>query len=121
MVTKYQPSGERSSIRRVKPQTTCRPWRDARAGNASDEPVFQRRRRWLSGDKVVRDPDNARRAVRYWAAEGFTSFRVYQQISKDALAAIIDEAHRLGLPVTAHLKAVTCREAAELGSVGTSF
>lgn len=30
--------------------------------------------------------------MRYWAAEGFTSFKVYQQISKDALAAIIDEA-----------------------------
>jgi hypothetical protein len=40
---------------------------------------------------------------------------VYQQISKDALAAIIDEAHTLGLPVTAHLRSVTCREAVELG------
>jgi imidazolonepropionase-like amidohydrolase len=66
-------------------------------------------------DKIVRDPEDARRAVRYWAAEGFTSFKVYQQISKDALAAIIVEAHRLGLPVTAHLGSVTCREAAELG------
>jgi hypothetical protein len=48
-------------------------------------------------EKIVRDPEDGRRAVRYWAAEGFTSFKVYQQISKDALAAIIDEAHRLGL------------------------
>jgi cytosine/adenosine deaminase-related metal-dependent hydrolase len=56
------------------------------------------------GDKIVRDPEDARRAVRYWAAEGFTSFKVYQSISKEALAAIIDEAHRLGLPVTAHLQ-----------------
>ena len=66
-------------------------------------------------DKIVRDPEDARRSVRYWAAEGFTSFKVYQSISKDALAAIIAEAHRLGLPVTAHLGSVTCREAAELG------
>jgi imidazolonepropionase-like amidohydrolase len=66
-------------------------------------------------DMVVRDPEAARRAVRYWAAEGFTSFKVYQQISKDALAAIIDEAHRVGLAVTAHLRSVTCREAVELG------
>ena len=65
-------------------------------------------------DVVVRDPEAARRAVRYWAAEGFTSFKAYQHISKDALAAIIGEAHRLGLPVTAHLGSVTCREAAEL-------
>jgi imidazolonepropionase-like amidohydrolase len=66
-------------------------------------------------DKIVRNTEDARRAVRYWAAEGFTSFKVYQDISKDALAAIIDEAHRLGLPVTAHLKSVSCREAVELG------
>jgi imidazolonepropionase-like amidohydrolase len=67
------------------------------------------------GAKIVRDPEDARRAVRYWAAEGFTSFKAYQWISKDALAAIIDEAHRLKLPVTAHLRSVTCREAAEMG------
>jgi len=67
------------------------------------------------GAKIVRDPEEARRAVRYWAAEGFTSFKAYQWISKDALAAIIDEAHRLKLPVTAHLRSVTCREAAEMG------
>lgn len=69
------------------------------------------------GAKLVRDSSGARRAVRYWAAEGFTSFKVYQWISKDALAAVIDEAHRLGLPVTAHLGAgaVSCREAAEMG------
>jgi imidazolonepropionase-like amidohydrolase len=67
------------------------------------------------GDKIVRDAEDARRAVRYWAAEGFTSFKVYQSISKDTLAAIIDEAHRVGLPVTAHLRSVTCREAVELG------
>jgi hypothetical protein len=67
------------------------------------------------GEKVVHDPEDARRAVRYWAAEGFTSFKAYQQISKAALAAIIDEAHKLQRPVTAHLSSVTCREAAELG------
>ena len=67
------------------------------------------------GEKVVHDSEDARRAVRYWAAEGFTSFKAYQLISKDALAAIIDEAHRLGFPVTAHLRSVTCREAVELG------
>jgi imidazolonepropionase-like amidohydrolase len=67
------------------------------------------------GEKIVRDPEDARRAVRYWAAEGVTSFKVYRRISREALAAIIDEAHRLGLPVTAHLESVTCREAAELG------
>jgi imidazolonepropionase-like amidohydrolase len=67
------------------------------------------------GDKVVRDLEDARRAVRYWAAEGVTSFKVYRRIWKEALTAIIEEAHRLGLPVTAHLGSVGCREAVELG------
>jgi enamidase len=67
------------------------------------------------GDKVVRDAEDARRVVRYWAAEGVTSFKVYRHISKAALAAIIDEAHRHRLPVTGHLESVSCREAADLG------
>ena len=78
-------------------------------------PFFNGEATPILSDKVVRDPEDARRAVRYWAAEGFTSFKVYQQISKDALAAIIDEAHQFRIPVTAHLASVTCREAAELG------
>jgi len=67
------------------------------------------------GDVIVRDAEDARRAVRYWAAQGVSSFKVYQQISKEALAAVIDEAHRVGLPVTAHLRSVTCHDAVELG------
>ena len=67
-------------------------------------------------EKVVRSPEEARRAVRYWAAEGFTSMKAYDGLPKDALAATIEEAHALKLPVTAHLGAtVSCREAAELG------
>jgi imidazolonepropionase-like amidohydrolase len=63
-------------------------------------------------ENVVRSPEEARRAVRYWAGEGFTSMKAYAQLPKDALAAVIEEAHRLGLPVTAHLGgAVNCREA----------
>jgi imidazolonepropionase-like amidohydrolase len=66
--------------------------------------------------KPVRTPEEARRAVRYWAQEGFSSIKVHGDVSKEALAAIIDEAHALRLPVTAHLgRTVNCREAAELG------
>jgi imidazolonepropionase-like amidohydrolase len=67
------------------------------------------------GDKIVRDADDARRTVRYWAAEGVTSFKVYRHITKAALAVIIDEAHSLNLPVMGHLESVSCREAVELG------
>jgi imidazolonepropionase-like amidohydrolase len=67
------------------------------------------------GAMILRDPESARRAVRYWAAEGFTSFKAYQWIPKDVLAALIDEAHKLKLPVTAHLGSVSCLAAAQMG------
>ena len=70
---------------------------------------------FVFGDYLVRTPEDARRGVRFWAAEGVTSIKVVQTITKEAVAAVIDEAHRLGLPVTAHLESITCREAAELG------
>jgi hypothetical protein len=42
--------------------------------------------------------------------------KAYDGLSKDALAATIEEAHALKVPVTAHLGVtVSCREAAELG------
>lgn len=66
---------------------------------------------------LIPDAEAARRAVQYWAAEGITSFKVYKWIPEDALTAVIEEAHRLGLAVTAHLGSggVSCRRAAELG------
>ncbi|MDX1661765.1 MAG: amidohydrolase family protein, partial [Gemmatimonadota bacterium] len=67
---------------------------------------------------ILEDAEAARRTVRYWAAEGFTSFKAYQWIPASALEAVIDEAHRLGLVVTAHLGEpgeVDCRQAAEMG------
>ncbi len=65
--------------------------------------------------KALRGPEDARRMVAYWADEGFTSFKVYMQISRDELAAVIDEAHKRDTKVTGHLCSVTYREAAELG------
>ena len=53
--------------------------------------------------------------MRYWAQEGFSSIKAHGDVSKEALAAIIDEAHALRLPVTAHLgRGVNCRDAAEM-------
>jgi imidazolonepropionase-like amidohydrolase len=63
----------------------------------------------------VRDVDDARRAVRYWAAEGVTSIKVFRRTTPKILAAIAAEAHRLGLPVMGHLGMTTCREAAASG------
>jgi imidazolonepropionase-like amidohydrolase len=60
-------------------------------------------------------PDDARRMVRYWAEEGVTWFKAYTQISRADLAAAIDEAHKHGVKVTAHLCSVGFREAVSLG------
>jgi imidazolonepropionase-like amidohydrolase len=64
---------------------------------------------------VLDGPDDARRVVRYWAEEGVGWFKAYTQISRAELGAAIDEAHRHGIKVTAHLCSVTYREAVELG------
>lgn len=61
------------------------------------------------------DAENARRMVRYWAEEGVTWFKAYTQISRAELGAAIDEAHKLGVKVTAHLCSVGFREAVALG------
>ncbi len=63
----------------------------------------------------LRDADDARRQVNYWADLGATSLKAYMQITRAQLGAAIDEAHKRGLKVTGHLCSVTYAEAAELG------
>jgi len=63
----------------------------------------------------LRDADDARKQVAYWAEMGATSFKAYMQISRAALGAAIEEAHKRGLKVTGHLCSVTYAEAAALG------
>ncbi|MDQ6886177.1 MAG: amidohydrolase family protein [Gemmatimonadota bacterium] len=60
-------------------------------------------------------PEDARRMVRYWADEGVTWFKAYTQVSRAELAAAIDEAHKDGVKVTAHLCSVGFREAVSMG------
>jgi imidazolonepropionase-like amidohydrolase len=64
---------------------------------------------------TVNTADEARRHVDYWADVGATSVKAYMQISRAALGAAIDEAHKRKLKVTGHLCSVTYGEAAELG------
>jgi imidazolonepropionase-like amidohydrolase len=63
----------------------------------------------------VASPEEARRLVGYWADEGVSWFKAYTDISRAALGAAIDEAHRRGLKFTGHLCSVTFSEAADLG------
>jgi enamidase len=63
----------------------------------------------------LKDGDDARKLVNYWADEGATSFKAYMQITREQLRAAINEAHRRRLKVTGHLCSVTLGEAADLG------
>lgn len=63
----------------------------------------------------LNNPDEARRLVRYWSEEGVSWFKAYTQISRASLGAAIEEAHKHGVKVTAHLCSVGYREAVALG------
>jgi imidazolonepropionase-like amidohydrolase len=63
----------------------------------------------------LRDANDARETVAYWAEQGATSFKAYMKITRDELKAAVDEAHRHGLKITGHLCSVTYPEAIALG------
>ena len=63
----------------------------------------------------LKDADDARRFVDYWADAGATSFKAYMHITRAELKAAVDEAHKRGLKVTGHLCSVTYPEAIEAG------
>src|SRR5439155_3451653 len=45
----------------------------------------------------LKDADDARRQVAYWAEMGATSFKAYMQITRAELGAAIEEVHKRGL------------------------
>jgi imidazolonepropionase-like amidohydrolase len=63
----------------------------------------------------LKDAEEARKTVAFWADQGATSFKAYMNITREELAAAIQEAHRRGLKITGHLCSVTYPEAADLG------
>ena len=60
-------------------------------------------------------PEDAKRSVDYWAAEGMTSYKAYMNITREELQVAIEEAHTLKLKLTGHLCSVTWPEAIALG------
>lgn len=64
---------------------------------------------------ILKDADDARKTVNYWADEGVTSFKAYMHITHDELAAAVDAAHKRGLKITGHLCSIGFREAADVG------
>jgi len=65
--------------------------------------------------QFIKSPEEAAEEVNYWIARGSTSFKVYMDITKDDLKAVVSLAHQHSLKVTGHLCSLTYREAAELG------
>jgi len=63
----------------------------------------------------LKDVEDARKQVNFWADQGATSFKAYMNISRDELRAAVEEAHKRGLKVTGHLCSVGFKEAAEIG------
>ncbi len=63
----------------------------------------------------LKDADDSRRTVAYWADEGANNFKAYMNISRAELTAAIEEAHKRGLKLTGHLCSIGFREAAALG------
>jgi imidazolonepropionase-like amidohydrolase len=59
--------------------------------------------------------DDAKRLVDYWAAEGMTSYKAYMNITREELAAAIQQAHAHQLKLTGHLCSVTWHEAIAMG------
>jgi hypothetical protein len=60
-------------------------------------------------------PEDAKRMVDYWAAEGTTSYKAYMNITREELGAAIGAAHAHKMKLTGHLCSVTWPEAIALG------
>jgi len=63
----------------------------------------------------LKDANEAREFVDFWADEGAGSFKAYMHVTRAELIAAIAEAHKRRVTLTGHLCSVTFREAAELG------
>ncbi|MEP6494325.1 MAG: amidohydrolase family protein [bacterium] len=85
------------------------PWIDATA------PYLEGPGLGLDQVHEVADAAEARRMVDFWNDAGATSLKAYMHITRDELRAAIDEGHKRGMKLTAHLCSVTYREAAEMG------
>ena len=63
----------------------------------------------------IGNTDEVAKIVNYWADKGVTSFKVYNNITKEDLKICVEEAHKRGLKVTGHLCSLTYEEASNIG------
>jgi imidazolonepropionase-like amidohydrolase len=64
------------------------------------------------------DEDSAKRAVELLHNKGACAIKVREKIGPELLAVVAEESHKLGLPVTGHLKRTDARQAALAGIDG---
>jgi imidazolonepropionase-like amidohydrolase len=67
---------------------------------------------------VILSPEEARRWVRGQIEAGATAIKVYFRLPLESIRAAAEEAHRFGVPVTAHLEIIDVRWAVEAGLDG---
>jgi enamidase len=77
--------------------------------------ALSQRHEHLPADASLKDGDDARKQVAYWADMGATSFKGVHADHPRPAGRGHREAHKRGLKVTAHLCSVTYAEAAALG------
>ncbi|AXT20812.1 amidohydrolase [Flavobacteriaceae bacterium AU392] len=63
----------------------------------------------------IGNADEVAKIVNFWADKGVTSFKVYNNITKEDLKIAVTEAHKRGLKVTGHLCSLTYEEASNIG------
>lgn len=63
----------------------------------------------------IKDKQEISKIIDYWAGKGVTSFKLYNNISREDMALTVSEARMRGLKVTGHLCSVTYEEASEIG------
>ena len=63
----------------------------------------------------IESPQQARDMVDFWVAQGVTSFKAYNTLTREELGAAIQQAHKHNIKLTGHLCSVTFPEAIALG------
>lgn len=66
----------------------------------------------------VDNPEMARAAVRLLHSRGASAIKIREKVTPELVTAIVGEAHKLGMPVTGHIKRLDAREAALAGIDG---
>src|SRR5271156_3008583 len=94
---------------RIEANLTPGPEIDATAPYLEGPPTIFAQMHELTG------PDDAKRMVEYWAAEGMTSYKAYMNITREELGVAIEAAHAHKLKLTGHLCSITWPEAIALG------